>query len=103
MKLKFDDDRIITIIYALSGIMLIGQFFGLHSLTSIAYALSFLVVFALWILQAKTLRSFDIVAIAIIVLSLINALISCSTLQKWENEHEYTCYRSRGICREKSC
>lgn len=80
MKLKFDDDRIITIIYALSGIMLIGQFFGLHSLTSIAYALSFLVVFALWILQAKTLRSFDIVAIAIIVLSLINALISCSTL-----------------------
>ena len=80
MKLKIENDLIITLIYMLSGVMIIGQLFGIHTITSIAYALSFVFVFGLWCLHLKEFKILDLVSIVIIALAFISAFITCTNL-----------------------
>lgn len=79
MKLKITDDSIIVLIYILSNMMIIGQLFGIHAVTSIAYALSFVAVFGIWCLQLKEFRVLDLVSLIIIALSFISTLITCTS------------------------
>lgn len=80
MKLKINDDLLIVFLYILSFGMLFGQFMGISIITSLAFALSFGVVFFLWCLHAKQAGVLDILAIFIIVLSFISVIVTYTTL-----------------------
>ncbi len=80
MKLKIEDDLLITLIYLLSAVMIIGQFFGIHFITSVAYALSFVAVLGLWCMHIKKCKVLDFISAGIITLSLIVILITCESL-----------------------
>lgn len=80
MRIKLADDFFIVCLYILSGIMLVGQFFGVPTVTSLAYALSFIFVLALWCLCLKECRILDILAVFIIAISFISVLLTSITL-----------------------
>lgn len=80
MRLRIDDNLLITFIYILSGAMLVGQFFGAHGITSIAFAVSFIIVLAIWLLHLRDCRVLDVLAIAIAVISLLCAIVTCTNL-----------------------
>ena len=79
MKLKISDDTLVIFIYILSGIMLTGQFLGINIITSIAFAVSFIVVFSLWCLHMRKAKVLDILSIFIIALSLLGVVITCTS------------------------
>lgn len=80
MKLKITDDTLVVSIYILSGLMLFGQFMGFNSLTSLAFAASFVFVFFLWFLHMKKANTLDILAIFIILFSFAGVVITCTSL-----------------------
>ena len=55
MRIKIRYNSLIVLTYILSGLMVVGQFFGVSSITSAAFALSFISVFLLWILKIRHL------------------------------------------------
>lgn len=80
MKWKINDDFLITVIYILSGVMMVGQFLGIHFITSIAYALSFVFVWGVWALHLKKCRIIDILSMIIIGMSFLSVIITCSDI-----------------------
>ncbi|MBQ3088437.1 MAG: O-antigen ligase family protein [Clostridia bacterium] len=80
MSLKLTDDFLIISLYILSSAMLFGQFMGIHIITSLAFAASFVVVLVLWCLHIRKANALDILAIFIIMLSFAGAIITCTSL-----------------------
>ena len=80
MKIKISDDSLIIFVYMLSFIMLFGQFMGISVITSLAFALSFVVVFVIWCLHIKKAEILDILAVFIIILSFIGVIVTYTTL-----------------------
>jgi len=80
MKLKISDDSLIIFVYILSFVMLFGQFMGISVITSLAFTVSFVVVFAIWCLHIKKAGVLDILAIFIIALSFIGVIATYTTL-----------------------
>ena len=79
MKLKINDDLLIVFLYILSSVMLLGQFMGIHIITSLAFGASFIVVFLIWCLHMKKAKTLDILAVFIILLSLIGVIVTCES------------------------
>ena len=79
MKLKINDDLLIVFLYILSSVMLLGQFMGIHIITSIAFGTSFIVVFLMWCLHIKAAKTLDILAVFIILLSLVGVIVTCES------------------------
>jgi len=80
MKLKISDDSLIIFVYILSFVMLFGQFMGISVITSLAFTVSFVVVFAIWCLHIKKAGVLDILAIFIIALSFIGVITTYTPL-----------------------
>lgn len=79
MRLKINDDSLIVLLYILSSAMLLGQFMGIHIITSLAFGASFIVVFFIWCLHMKTAKRLDIIAVFIILLSLVGVIVTCES------------------------
>lgn len=80
MKIKISDDSLIIFVYILSFVMLFGQFMGISIITSLAFTVSFVVVFAIWCLHIKKAGVPDILAVFIIALSFIGVIATYTTL-----------------------
>lgn len=78
--MKINDDILIIFGYILSFIMILGQLIGIPTVTSIAFMLSFVIVFFIWVLHLKNDNVLDILTVAIILFSLISVIITCESL-----------------------
>ena len=77
MRYKITKETLIISLYILSALMLIGMFFGISSITSMAFALSFLNVLFLWFLHLKEFNILDVLACIIIAGSFISTIATC--------------------------
>ncbi len=80
MRHRITDDTFVVLLYVLSAMMLTGQFFEINIITSISFALSFVVVFVFWILHLKESSTLDILTILIMAASLIGPFMTCNKL-----------------------
>lgn len=77
MKLKINDDTLIILVYILSCGMIVGQLMGIQMITSLSFALSFVVVSLIWAVHLDKMNVLDFLSVAIIFLSLLSAFITC--------------------------
>lgn len=80
MRYRITDESLVVMLYVLSASMLVGQFFEINIITSISFALSFIVVFVTWMLHLKDSNLIDVLAVLIVVASLIGPVITCNEL-----------------------
>lgn len=81
MHFKMEKEPMVVSLSLLSAAMLAGQFLGIHIITRISFALSFINVVLLWVTHLRMFTILDLLAGIIIILSFVSIIVTCKDLR----------------------